>query len=73
MLANVRTPVIVGLALMVTMGSALAVTCDDVRALSTAQQSYWSQRLHISAYQRHLIWVACYRDYHAHQFKTVRW
>jgi hypothetical protein len=53
--------------------TAQAVTCDDVHGLSAEQQGYWSKQLHISAYQKHLIWVACYRDYRADRVKTVRW
>ncbi len=45
--------------------SAHAVTCEDVRHLSTAEQNYWSKVLHLTAQERHLIWVACYKDYRA--------
>lgn len=51
---------------------ARAFTCDDVRGLSKEQQNYWSKRLHISSEERHLIWVACYRDYHAQTQELVR-
>ena len=44
---------------------ARAVTCEDVRHLSSAEQDYWSKRLNLSGEQRHRIWVACYRDYHS--------
>jgi len=37
------------------------ITCDDVRALSGAERTYWSKRLNLSADQRHLIYVTCYR------------
>jgi hypothetical protein len=40
------------------------VTCDDVRALSRAEQNYWSERLHLSSEQKHRIYVACYQNYH---------
>jgi hypothetical protein len=43
--------------------SAQAFTCDDVRHLTSAEQNYYVKLLHISAVQRHQIWVACYRDY----------
>jgi hypothetical protein len=43
--------------------SAMALTCDDVRGLSHAEQDYWAKRLSISAAERHRIWVVCYRDY----------
>ncbi|MGH6675245.1 MAG: hypothetical protein ACRECE_03340, partial [Xanthobacteraceae bacterium] len=49
-----------------------AFTCDDVRGLSTAQQNYWSKRLHLSSEQRHIIWVACYRDYRPPAQELVR-
>ncbi len=51
---------------------AKAVTCDDVRGLSTAQQNYWSKRLHLSSEERHFIWVACYRDYRSPAQELVR-
>jgi hypothetical protein len=40
-----------------------AVTCEDVRHLSAAEQEFWSKRLNITSEQRHRIWIACYRDY----------
>jgi len=36
------------------------ITCDDVRALSSEQRSYWSKQLNLSVPQRHLIYVTCY-------------
>lgn len=39
------------------------VTCDDVRRLSPAEQNYWSERLNLSAEQRHRIYIACYQNY----------
>ena len=48
----------------VASAPARAVTCEDVRHLSSAEQDYWSKRLNLSGEQRHQIWVACYRDYH---------
>lgn len=48
------------------------VTCDDVRALSQAEQNYWSERLHLSAEQKHRIYVTCYQHYHpGHDVGTV--
>jgi len=44
----------------VSASSAGAVTCEDVRRLSRAEQEYWSKRLNLSAAQRHQIWQACY-------------
>src|ERR1700737_2195982 len=38
----------------------LAVTCEDVRGLTKAEQNYWSKRLGLTADQRHRIWLACY-------------
>ena len=42
---------------------AYAVSCEDVRKLSKAEQDYWSKQLNLTGEQRHRIWVACYRDY----------
>jgi hypothetical protein len=52
--------------LLVCLGPAGAqsyngISCDDVRALSSAERNYWSKRLNLSAEQRHRIYVACYR------------
>ncbi len=38
-----------------------AVSCEDVRRLSAAEQEYWSKQLNLTAEQRHSIWVACYQ------------
>ncbi|HTJ01953.1 MAG TPA: hypothetical protein VL492_04115 [Methylovirgula sp.] len=43
------------------------VTCDDVRALSKAEQDYWSERLHLTSEQKHRIYVTCYQHYHPGQ------
>lgn len=40
-----------------------AVSCEDVRNLSKAEQDYWSKRLNLTAEQRHRIWVACYQGW----------
>jgi Spy/CpxP family protein refolding chaperone len=37
-----------------------AVTCEDVRSLSRAEQEYWSKQLNLTREQRHQIWQACY-------------
>ena len=37
-----------------------AVTCEDVRGLSHAEQEFWSKRLNLTREQRHQIWQACY-------------
>lgn len=42
---------------------AYAVSCEDVRKLSSAEQDYWSKQFNLTHEQRHRIWVACYRDY----------
>ena len=47
-----------------------AVSCEDVRGLSKAEQDYWSKRLNLTAEQRHQIWLACYRDYRPNQPKS---
>ena len=39
------------------------ITCDDVRALSSAGRNYWSNRLNLSAQQRHRIYVSCYQNH----------
>jgi hypothetical protein len=38
------------------------ISCDDVRMLSGAERVYWSDRLNLSAEQRHHIYVACYQN-----------
>ncbi len=58
--------------MLATSIHANAFTCEDVRGLSTQQQNYWSKRLHLSSTERHLIWVACYRDYHSPTTELVR-
>ncbi len=60
-------PVIIGVALLIWVSAspARAFTCEDVRGLSMEEQNYWSQRLHLSSLQRHVIWVACYQKYRA--------
>jgi Spy/CpxP family protein refolding chaperone len=47
--------------LIASLSSVQAATCQDVRALSPADQEYWSKRLNLTASQRNQIWVACYR------------
>jgi hypothetical protein len=64
--------------LILTLGAlsisvpAQAFTCEDVRGLSTVEQNYWSKRLHLTSIERHLIWVACYRDYSSPTPEFVR-
>jgi len=38
------------------------VSCDDVRALSKSEQSYWAKRLNLSAEQRHVVYTTCYQN-----------
>lgn len=49
-------------AIVLLMSSApvLAVSCEDVRSLSRAEQIYWSKRLKLTAEQQHRIWLECY-------------
>jgi len=44
-----------------SLSSVQAVTCQDVRDLSAADQEYWSKLLELTPAQRHQIWVACYK------------
>jgi hypothetical protein len=53
---------IIAIAPVFTVGSPVhAVTCEDVRALTKAEQAYWSKQLNLSAAQRLQIWIACYK------------
>jgi Spy/CpxP family protein refolding chaperone len=60
------TRLVVGIALLATiavMASAtpvLAITCDDVRGLTRAEQSFWSKHLNLTPEQRYRIRVQCY-------------
>jgi hypothetical protein len=49
-------------AIILLMSSApvLAVSCEDVRSLTRAEQIYWSKRLNLTAEQKHRIWLECY-------------
>jgi hypothetical protein len=49
-------------AIILLMSSApvLAVSCEDVRSLTRAEQIYWSKRLKLTAGQQHRIWLECY-------------
>lgn len=51
--------------LMASVSSVLAFTCEDVRSLTSEQQNYYAKVFHVSAAQRHQIWLACYVNYHA--------
>jgi hypothetical protein len=37
-----------------------AVSCEDVRSLTRAEQIYWSKRLNLTPDQKHRIWLECY-------------
>jgi hypothetical protein len=69
---NILALLILSMTALATSMPANAFTCDDVRGLSTAQQNYWSKRLHLSSEQRHIIWVACYRNYQSQTREIVR-
>jgi hypothetical protein len=53
------------IALLLIASPVAAFTCEDVRGLTREQQNYWSQRLQLTASQRHSIWVSCYEKYRA--------
>jgi hypothetical protein len=57
-------------ALACLLPAAAEVTCEDVRALSKADQEYWSQRLGLTQAQRHQIWVECYRHARGRRLAT---
>jgi hypothetical protein len=46
--------------LVASSAPSLAITCDDVRGLTRAEQRYWSKQLNLTPDQRHRIWVECY-------------
>lgn len=52
------------IAVATSLGSmpAFAVSCEDVRNLSAAEQDYWAKRLNLTEAQRHRIWVTCYQN-----------
>ena len=47
-------------ALMTGATPALAVSCDDVRALTKVEQNFWAKRLSLTADQIHRIRLECY-------------
>jgi hypothetical protein len=57
-------------ALACSLPAAAEVTCEDVRALSKADQEYWSQRLGLTQAQRHQIRVECYGHAHGRRLAT---
>ena len=48
-----------GLVILAGRSPAEAVTCDDVRSLTPAEQAYWSKRLNLSHEQKEQIRRAC--------------
>ena len=46
--------------LMTSSTAALAVSCDDVRALTKGEQTFWAKRLSLSADQINRIRQECY-------------
>ena len=48
-------------AAFIVSSSAHAVTCEDVRNLTTAEQAYWSKRLNLTPAERYRIWLTCYK------------
>jgi hypothetical protein len=54
---------IIAMAAVLTVGLSpvQALTCEDIRSLTKAEQAYWSKRLNLSAAQRHQIRVTCYK------------
>ncbi len=69
---NLTTLLILTLGALSISMPAWAFTCEDVRGLSAVEQNYWSKRLHLTSMERHLIWVACYRDYPSRTREFVR-
>jgi hypothetical protein len=53
-----------------SLPAAAAVTCEDVRALSKAEQGYWSKVLGLTQAQRHQIRVECYGHAHGRRVAT---
>jgi hypothetical protein len=51
--------------------SSHGITCDDVRGLSAAERDYWSNRLNLSAAQRHRIEVSCLQIHHRGRGKLL--
>jgi hypothetical protein len=69
-----RMAVLIGAAMVICLSASpvWAFKCEDVRSLSMEEQNYWSQRLHLSALQRHVIWVACYQKFRAPELSVAR-
>ena len=60
-MSSIRLSLCIAAALFILAGRspAQAVTCDDVRALTPAEQVYWSKRLNLSREQQDQIRRAC--------------
>jgi Spy/CpxP family protein refolding chaperone len=46
--------------LMIGSTPVLAVSCDDVRALTKVEQNFWAKKLSLTPDQRQRIWQECY-------------
>lgn len=42
---------------------AYAISCEDVRNLTSAEQEYWAKKLNLTGEQKHSIWLARYKNY----------
>jgi hypothetical protein len=51
--------------------SAQAVTCEQVRSLTRAQQDYYAKKFGITAAQRQEIYLRCYKNYDARQRRAA--
>jgi hypothetical protein len=64
---------IAAIAVVAGGSTAQAVTCQDVRDLSAAEQDYWSARLNLTSAQRQQILAACYgHHFRAHLGERAR-
>ena len=46
--------------LLMSCAPVLAVSCEDVRSLTRAEQIYWAKRLNLTAEQKNRIRLECY-------------
>jgi hypothetical protein len=65
-----RTSGVALAALVISAMPVLAVTCDDIRALTKAEQIYWAKRLNITPEQRQRIRLECYGEGRATEAKA---
>jgi hypothetical protein len=61
----------VTVALVGGQASAQAVTCEQVRSLSRAQQEYYAKKFGITAAQRRQIYLKCYKNYDVRQRRAA--